>query len=122
MTLRTYLATHPAVTSFLRILGACVATAYASLGKLSPLDLTVTDLRTFAAAVLGALTLTVINALRAGDTRFGRGATPGPAVLLGPGQPTITAPGEPLPELPASAYPAGAVPLEVELTAPAEGD
>jgi hypothetical protein len=88
--------------SFLRVLAVAAGTAYASLGKASPLDLTREDLRPFAAALLGALLLTAVNWARAGDARFGATSTseqPAPA-------------GQPLPPLPESAYGPDPEPLE----------
>lgn len=68
-----------AALSFTRTLGACAATAWATLGFHDPFALTVADLHALAKATVAALALLGLNWLRAGETRFGRGAEPVPA-------------------------------------------
>jgi hypothetical protein len=61
-----------AVESFGRVFAAAALAAYLELGK-APLDLGVADVEVLANAGIAAVVLTVVNALRRGETRFGRG-------------------------------------------------
>lgn len=62
-----------AARSFLRVLAATTLASYFELGK-APLDLTWSDGRALGNAALAAALLTTYNALRSGETRFGRGS------------------------------------------------
>lgn len=59
--------------SFGRVFAAAALAAYLELGK-APLDLRLDDAKSLVNAGIAALLLTVLNYLRPGETRFGRGS------------------------------------------------
>ena len=61
------------VGSYLRIFAAAVLAAYLNLKK-APVDLRLSDLTTLLNAGISSAVLTVVNFLRSGETRFGRGS------------------------------------------------
>jgi hypothetical protein len=62
-----------ALRSFLRVLAATALASYLELG-VAPLDLRPEHATSIVNAVLAAAALTAFNAMRQGETRFGRGA------------------------------------------------
>lgn len=63
--------------SFLRVLGGCVVAAITTVMGVKgymPLDFTADDWKAVANSLFGAILVTAGNALRSGETRFGRGA------------------------------------------------
>lgn len=61
------------VASFLRVLTATALATFLGLHK-APDQLSLTDLKYIADAVVGAAGLTLVNYFRAGETRFGLGS------------------------------------------------
>jgi hypothetical protein len=59
--------------SFWRVFAAAALAAYLEIGK-SPLNLNLDDASALANAGIAAIILTLVNYLRSGETRFGRGA------------------------------------------------
>lgn len=73
--------------SFARVFAAAALAAFLELGK-QPLDLRLDDAKSLVNAGIAALILTLINYLRPGETRFGRGSEDigmGGEDTLGPG-------------------------------------
>lgn len=66
-----------AAASYARVFAAAVLVAFLSSGK-SASALELADLRLLVDAGIGALALTLANALRPGESRFGVGATTPP--------------------------------------------